>query len=348
MQNDHQSFLEKANSIRQITVTVGDLKTLTGIEISGVILGTGSYGFVTEGLYDGLKVAVKVCNRSFLTYLFQRLHTDYESQFAKLWKEEQEISCKLSHPNIIRAYGITKIDNSIGLVFERAEIDLKKFIQAYLLVNNSFPLYVVLRILTDISLGFNYLSKCGLMHRDVSLGNFLFVDPCTVKLCDLGLCAQVSDPERSLEAGVGTPSYRAPEVDTGFYSLSCDVYSFGILVSSFTNGISLYAEPSPISEYLKDLDEEDSDYFTDKLRSYLSPHREKQILHAHNATRTNVAQQFPQLLGLVTACTYVNPERRVITFEDIVTQLLQELRNATVVELPTASSLVKILKQETK
>ena len=50
-----------------------------------------------------------------------------------------------------------------------------------------------------------------------------------IKIIDFGLSKYISDGEK-LETIVGTPYYVAPEVLTGNYDISCDMWSVGVLL----------------------------------------------------------------------------------------------------------------------
>ena len=82
----------------------------------------------------------------------------------------------------------------------------------------------------------NYIHTNKIAHRDIKAENIL-VRECgdyyQVKVIDWGLGAIAGD---QLNRKCGTPEYCAPEVLTGAYSLSCDMWSLGVLVYIMLSG----------------------------------------------------------------------------------------------------------------
>ncbi|XP_058279458.1 dual serine/threonine and tyrosine protein kinase isoform X2 [Hirundo rustica] len=132
-----------------------------------------------------------------------------------------------SHERLVHLHG-SVIDYGYGggssiavlLIMERLHRDLYTGLKAGL------ELEPRLRIALDVVEGIRYLHSQGLVHRDIKLKNVLLDKKNRAKITDLGFCK----PEAMMSGSiVGTPIHMAPELFTGKYDNSVDVYAFGIL-----------------------------------------------------------------------------------------------------------------------
>ena len=184
-------------------------------------LGKGSYGFVTVGIFRGLRVAVK------------SLHTLIISNYnLALFSREMSIASRVRHPNLVQFIGATKVGNPLILT-ELMSTSLYKKLQETELSNQQ-----ILSIAQDVALGLNYLhlfKPQPIIHRDVSSPNVL-LKPCTgaagyeAKVADYGT-AKVVQEGGSGTVMPGNAAYAAPEArDPDQHSPAMDVYSYSVLL----------------------------------------------------------------------------------------------------------------------
>ncbi len=82
----------------------------------------------------------------------------------------------------------------------------------------------------EIGKGLSYLHDRGIVHRDLKPGNIFYEDG-YVKIGDYGLSKFISVSRHSAQTtSVGTVHYMAPEVGSGSYTRSIDIYALGVIL----------------------------------------------------------------------------------------------------------------------
>lgn len=96
--------------------------------------------------------------------------------------------------------------------------------------------YFLLQIIDAVK----YLHSHCIIHRDLKLANVFLDDNLEVKVGDLGLAAQLSEPNERKKTLCGTPNYIAPEILTApnrrGYSYEVDIWALGIITYTMLIG----------------------------------------------------------------------------------------------------------------
>lgn len=84
--------------------------------------------------------------------------------------------------------------------------------------------------LREIAKGLAYLHDRGIVHRDLKPGNIFYEDG-YVKIGDYGLAKLMATSQHSGQTmSVGTVHYMAPEVGSGNYDRTIDIYALGVML----------------------------------------------------------------------------------------------------------------------
>ncbi|XP_022540029.2 tyrosine-protein kinase ITK/TSK [Astyanax mexicanus] len=182
----------------------------------GKELGCGQFGVVLEGFWNGKKVAVKTVREDAMS----------EEEF----KEEAKIMTKLSHPKLVKLYGMCMQRSPMCLIFEFLENGcLTDFLRSK---KGSFKPEDLLGMCLDVSEAMDYLESSNFIHRDLAARNCLVSEKLEVKVSDFGMTRPVLDDLYVCSTGSKfAMKWSSPEVinHTKFSSKS-DVWSFGVLM----------------------------------------------------------------------------------------------------------------------
>ena len=211
------------------------------------VVGRGGFGTVVKGKYAGGPVAIKILSRARAT------GREVERELLK----EAQVMQRISHPLVVRLYGVVNERTEKCLVIELALGSLhdllysdRRVLQDRLMDppdrfrqpssdrGSKYLLGFNLALLADSASGLDFLHSIGVLHRDIKPANVLIFQGLHCKLCDFGL-SKIKDRTIELSSaetgGVkGTPAYLAPELFNKVRSSKAsDVYSLGIMVSIY-------------------------------------------------------------------------------------------------------------------
>ena len=123
----------------------------------------------------------------------------------------------LKHPNIVELKDVIYEDETLHLVFEYLEYDIKKYMKEKQKTNGNQGLSLdeVKSFTYQILHGLAYCHAHRVMHRDLKPQNLLVSSDGIIKLADFGLARAFSLPVKTYTHEVVTLWYRAPEVLLG-------------------------------------------------------------------------------------------------------------------------------------
>src|SRR5829696_1753240 len=191
-------------------------RPLDGYQIKRGV-GTGGFGEVYLAVSDGGKeVALKLLKG----------HTEIELRGVA--------NClNLKHPNLVHVYDLRSDDHGDKwLIMEYvAGESLAQVINRH---PNGLPVNLAKEWFLNLARAVGYLHDHGVVHRDIKPAN-IFVENGTLKVGDYGLCKSLHSNQRQTRE-VGTVHYMAPEVGTGNYNKSIDIYACGIVLYELLTG----------------------------------------------------------------------------------------------------------------
>ncbi|KAJ8497758.1 hypothetical protein OPV22_008310 [Ensete ventricosum] len=214
---------ESCSMTTETTFTIspnGRLKRKIKSWMRGVLLGSGSYGMVHEGISDeGIFFAVKE-----VSLLDQG--SNAEQCIIQL---EQEIALlsQFEHENIVQYYGTDKEDSKLYIFLELVtQGSLASLYQKYRLQDSQVSAYT-----RQILNGLDYLHERNIVHRDIKCANILVHANGSVKLADFGLAKEMTKVT-VLKSCKGSVYWMAPEVinPRKSYGPAADIWSLGCTV----------------------------------------------------------------------------------------------------------------------
>ncbi|XP_025163734.1 dual serine/threonine and tyrosine protein kinase isoform X2 [Harpegnathos saltator] len=194
-------------------------KVRFGIPQCGKEIGRGQYGVVYS--CDGWGGAPGPCAIKSVVPPDERHWNDLamEVYYTRSIPDHKRI-VKLRGSIIDLSYGGGFGSGAVLLITDRLSRDL------YCGLRASLSWLERIQIAIDVLEAIRYLHSQGLVHRDIKLKNVLLDMENRAKLTDLGFCITEAMMSGSI---VGTPIHMAPELLSGHYDSSVDVYAFGIL-----------------------------------------------------------------------------------------------------------------------
>jgi len=211
----------------------GELPELPGFEVQEK-LGTGGTADVFRAL--DLRKAVPGRRPPTLALKVLKPEATRHTPTRKAFIAEARLLERLSHPNLVRCYGVGRSGNTFFSMLEH--VDGMTALEL-LDETGAFAEAEALRVVLGAAEALRYLSSEGVVHRDVKPGNVMLDRGAgNVKLIDLGFAvtdaADAADAAETAagpeDSTVGTVAYLSPEQARGEAGadVRSDIYSLGV------------------------------------------------------------------------------------------------------------------------
>ena len=204
--------------------------------------------YLARRVSDGLPVAVKI--------LRNELAED-QVYVRHFWREGETLA-NLSHPNIVKIYGIGEQDDLFYMVMEYLPGQtLKQYIDQRGVLEVDEALDIAMQICNAMQ----HAHQNNVIHRDIKPQNVILSREedghIHVKVMDFGLAKPVTSATRTMMDGVlGTVQYISPEQARGDAAgKGCDIYSLGVLIYEMVTGTVPFKGDTPVAIALKHIQE---------------------------------------------------------------------------------------------
>ncbi|KAJ6371834.1 hypothetical protein OIU77_002198 [Salix suchowensis] len=227
----------------------------------GDLIGTGSFASVYRGSNaDGSFFAAK------------GVPLDDHGHIRHL-ENEIAILKRLDHENIVQCYGTEKDGEMLYIFVELVSHGTLE--QAY--KNCRFEESQVSHYTRQILQGLTHLHSRNVVHGDLKCANILVTESGRIKLADFGLSKSMEDHSQSLNLGLGSSYWMAPEVANpkrGGYGFPSDIWSLACTVTELsTRKYPQYNARDPVSIALAIRSGKGPvvpDYLSDTLKDFIT------------------------------------------------------------------------------
>jgi serine/threonine protein kinase len=274
----------KSSWIDNLKIAIGYFNFLHYYELQNDI-DEGRFGKVKLGVHKstGEKVAIKIIKKDILN--------EVESQ---LIRTEIDLMKLFRHVNIVRLLDHFENETYIYIVMEYLSGgNISRYLER---MNDSLTEKQAAKIIYSVAQGIKYMNSFGIIHRDIKPENIMFTNPeenAAIKIIDFGLTKTLS-PNETLNEGMGTISYCAPEVVLRKpYNKEIDVWSLGVLLYLLLSGCLPFDDPSSDEEVIA----------------------KKVVYLDHSFPDQFFSKRSKESIKLIDSCLNKEPEKR-ITIED--------------------------------
>jgi len=212
---------EEAEDISYIGKKVGNYRITESID-------SGAFGHVYQGVHLYLSnrvVAIKILHTNYLESEDERASFLREAQFLEL----------LKHEHILPIYDVG-IDED-GFPYQVSEFapngSLRDAMEHHCRL---LPLNEVLRVMTQVGEGLQYVHEQNIVHRDLKPENILFDVQNEALIADFGIAVLLENTRTKYVNVIGSPLYMAPEQFEGAASTRSDQYALACIAYELLTG----------------------------------------------------------------------------------------------------------------
>lgn len=187
----------------------------------------GNFGEVYEGWRksDDKHVAIK-----------KLIQTELDVEEQKSLIRELQILSNLKHPNCLDLVGFS-VDKRVTIITPfmpngSLENALKGCFEGDPGFENFTPTKRMCSIYAICSV-MSYIHSLNIIHRDFKPENVFLNEDYEIVIADFGLSRIVQENVNLTTGTIGSPLYMAPEIYSGVYTNSVDVYSFGVTLFNY-------------------------------------------------------------------------------------------------------------------
>ena len=191
------------------------------------VIGSGGMAVV-------FKAKCNVLNR-FVAIKMLRDDLAADEEFRRRFQTESQAVAKLSHPNIVSVFDVSRTPEHEYIVMELIDgITLKQY-----MTKKHEPLSPkeATHFAIQIAKALSHAHSRGIIHRDIKPHNIMLLRDGTIKVADFGIARLVDTQNTMTQETLGSVHYISPEQAKGEeVDERSDIYSFGVVLYEMITG----------------------------------------------------------------------------------------------------------------